>query len=126
MLRGQPAYLVGEGAELVRRRPCVALRGGRDGGLDLGDQPACPLHDHAVGHEAFHLLQQGFETIYHFDSGIVAWEGEIERGAAASAPTESAQEAAGENEAATSEGEGAEGEAAAAAIPVMYEFYTDT
>ena len=52
-----------------------------------------------------YLAEQGFETIYHYASGIVTWEGEVESGApavAAPAPAETS------------------------GIPVMYEFYTDS
>lgn len=50
------------------------------------------------------LTQSGFQKIYHFNEGMVAWTGEVERGAVAAAPPV-AQETL--------------------ATPVMYEFYTD-
>lgn len=49
------------------------------------------------------LKQAGFKKIYHFDQGMVAWTGDVERGAVAAAP-------------ATAE---------TLDSPVMYEFYTD-
>jgi rhodanese-related sulfurtransferase len=56
-----------------------------------------------------YLADQGFEEIYHYASGIVTWEGEVERGDAALAA-----EAAPAPETETS------------GLPVMYEFYTDS
>lgn len=51
------------------------------------------------------LKQAGFKKIYHFDQGMVAWTGEVEKGASvAAAPPVDAQPTA---------------------TPVMYEFYTD-
>ncbi len=51
-----------------------------------------------------YLTQAGFKKIYHFDQGMVAWNGDIERGtvAVAPAPVEKATD-----------------------TPVLYEFYTD-
>lgn len=48
------------------------------------------------------LTQAGFQKIYHLNEGMVAWAGEVERGAVAAAPVEQTL-----------------------ASPVMYEFYTD-
>jgi rhodanese-related sulfurtransferase len=53
-----------------------------------------------------YLAEQGFETVYHYASGIVTWEGEIERGAAVATADPVETETSG--------------------IPVMYEFYTDS
>jgi rhodanese-related sulfurtransferase len=50
-----------------------------------------------------YLQAQGFETIYHLDAGLVAWEGQLERG------TEVAPMPDGVSTAGT---------------PVMYEFFT--
>lgn len=51
-----------------------------------------------------YLEAQGFETIYHLDAGLVAWEGELEQGAeVAPMPTD----------------------VAPTGTPVMYEFFTD-
>ncbi len=51
-----------------------------------------------------YLEAQGFETIYHLDAGLVAWEGELEKGTqVAPMPPD----------------------AVPAGTPVMYEFFTD-
>ena len=52
-----------------------------------------------------YLAEQGFETIYHFASGIVSWEGDLERGTALSENAPPVE---------------------APGVPVMYEFYTDS
>ncbi len=52
-----------------------------------------------------HLSGQGFEKVYHFNAGLVAWSGTLERGATAAAPAP---------------------EPTASALPVVYEFFTDT
>jgi rhodanese-related sulfurtransferase len=68
-----------------------------------------------------YLAEQGFETIYHLDAGVVTWQGEIEKGVATAGTTSDAQDSA------TAPAE-AETQTAdeTTAIPVMYEFYTDT
>lgn len=52
-----------------------------------------------------YLEQAGFKTIYHFDQGMVAWTGEVENGAVASAPVAVDEDPL--------------------ESPVLYEFYTD-
>jgi rhodanese-related sulfurtransferase len=53
-----------------------------------------------------YLAEQGFETVYHYASGIVTWEGEVETGGTVAATEPTTTETSG--------------------IPVMYEFYTDS
>jgi rhodanese-related sulfurtransferase len=52
------------------------------------------------------LQSMGFKTIYHFSSGLIAWQGQLDKGAGASAASAPAVQTNG--------------------IPVMYELYTDT
>jgi len=52
-----------------------------------------------------YLAEQGFDTIYHYASGIVTWDGEVERGTASAVPVPPVE---------------------APGVPVMYEFYTDS
>lgn len=51
------------------------------------------------------LSEQGFETVYHFNAGIVAWTGPLEQGTTTAAAPERTP--------------------ATADTPVMYEFFTD-
>lgn len=50
------------------------------------------------------LRSMGFETVYDLSGGIVAWEGDVEGGAAVAAAT---------------------AQPSASGLPIMYEFYTD-
>jgi len=51
-----------------------------------------------------YLESQGFETIYHLNAGIIAWEGDLERGSEV-APMPA--------------------DVTPTSTPVMYEFFTD-
>lgn len=104
-VRTEGEYVVGHipGAELVPMNQVTAAAATWD--------PAEPIAIYcATGSRSVevvnYLIEQGFQEVYHYASGIVTWEGQVEQGEAIAAVPAPATESSG--------------------LPVMYEFYTDS